>query len=146
MKSKPQLDLDGVSVKGCTIIYAPAGQAGEYAALATNSYRGCGHKCGYCYVPPIIRMDRREFNAGATPRPNFLRLLEKDARKYQALGIIEQVMLSFTTDPYHPGDTSLTRDVLRVRQPGASRSGRAGGNALSPAEASARKRRSGERA
>jgi hypothetical protein len=87
MKSTPQLNPDGVSVKGCKIICAPAGHAGGYSALATNPYRGCGHKCGYCYVPHIIRMDRREFNAGATPRPNFLRLLEKDARKCQALGI-----------------------------------------------------------
>lgn len=107
-----QLNSDGVSVKGCSIIYAPAGQAGEYSPLATNPYRGCGHKCAYCYVPNVLRMPREEFDAGAAPRTDFLRLLEKDARKYQALGITEQVMLSFTTDPYHPGDTALTRDVL----------------------------------
>jgi DNA repair photolyase len=105
-----------VSVKGCTIIYAPAGQAGEYLALATNPYRGCGNRCIYCYVPVVLRMERREFDASAVPRPNFLHLLEKDARKYQALGITEQVMLSFTTDPYHPGDTSLTREVLQLLQ------------------------------
>lgn len=110
----PQLNPDGLSVKGCSIIYAPSGQAGEYSALATNPYRGCGHKCAYCYVPNVLRMPREEFDAGAIPRPDFLRMLEKDARKYQALGITEQVMLSFTTDPYHPGDTSLTRQVLEV--------------------------------
>lgn len=44
----PALNDDGISVKGCSIIYAPAGQAGEYAPLATNPYRGCGHKCSYC--------------------------------------------------------------------------------------------------
>src|SRR5215469_2850199 len=110
---EPQLNPDGVSVKGCSIIYAPAGQAGEYSPLAVNPYRGCGHRCGYCYVPRQLRMDRKEFDAGALPRPNFLSLLEKDAIKYQALGITEQVMLSFTTDPYHPGDTSLTRVVLQ---------------------------------
>ena len=27
---------DGVSLKGCSYIYAPAGQAGEYAPLAAN--------------------------------------------------------------------------------------------------------------
>jgi DNA repair photolyase len=112
----PQLNPDGVSVQGCNIIYAPAGQAGEYAALATNPYRGCGHKCDYCYVPGVLRMDRKEFDAGAVARPGFLRLLEKDASKYRALGITEQVMLSFTTDPYHPGDTTFTRDVLKVLQ------------------------------
>jgi len=108
----PALNPDGVSVKGCAIVYAPAGQAGEYAALATNPYRGCGHECLYCYAPGVLRMDRREYNAGAIPRQDFLQRLEKDARKYQALGIREQVMLSFTTDPYHPGDTTLTRQTL----------------------------------
>jgi DNA repair photolyase len=79
---KPQLNPDGVSVKGCKIIYAPAGQAGEYSPLATNPYRGCGHKCRYCYVPAAIYMPREEFDAGANPRPDFLKQLEKDAVKY----------------------------------------------------------------
>src|SRR5215472_2137732 len=30
-------------------IYPPRGQAGEYAPLACNPYRGCGHGCVYCY-------------------------------------------------------------------------------------------------
>lgn len=106
------LNPDGRSVKGCSIIYAPRGQAGEYAPLATNPYRGCGHKCSYCYVPKVLRMSRPEFDAGANPRPNFMKMLKKDAEKYNALGVTEQVMLSFTTDPYHPGDNSLTREVL----------------------------------
>lgn len=113
---KPKLNPDGVSVKGCTIIYAPAGQAGEYSPLAANPYSGCGHGCAYCYVPAAIHMLRSEFDAGAIPRQTFLERLEKDARKYQALGITEQVMLSFTTDPYHPGDTALTRDVIKMIQ------------------------------
>src|SRR5580704_17538619 len=91
----PTLNQDGVSVKGCTYIYAPRGQAGEYAPLATNPYRGCGHACAYCYVPLHIKMKRPEFAAGANLRPDFLAELTKDARKYQALGITEQVMLSF---------------------------------------------------
>ena len=110
------LNPDGWSVKGCSIIYAPAGQAGEYAKLATNPYRGCGHQCAYCYVPSVLRMTRAEFDAGATDRPEFLAKLRKDAAKYQAHGITEQVMLSFTTDPYHPGHTGLTRETLKVLQ------------------------------
>ena len=31
-----ELNADGISVKGCSFIYAPAGQAGEYAPLAAN--------------------------------------------------------------------------------------------------------------
>jgi DNA repair photolyase len=111
-----EFNPDGVSVKGCSIIYAPAGQAGEYAPLACNPYRGCGHGCAYCYVPNVLKMPRPEFDAGAIPRDDFLAALTKDARKYQALGSREQVMLSFTTDPYHPGNNSLTRDALKVIQ------------------------------
>ena len=109
----PKINDDGWSVAGCSIIYAPRGQAGEYAKLATNPYRGCGHKCAYCYVPAVLRMERAEFDQGATNRPGFLDLLRKDAAKYRAAGIAEQVMLSFTTDPYHPGDNAPTRQVLQ---------------------------------
>lgn len=105
---------DGYSVRGCSYIYAPAGQAGEYAPLAANPYRGCGHKCAYCYVPLVLKMTRESFDAGAVERPGFLVAIEKDAKKYQQLGSREQVMLSFTTDPYHPGDNRLTRQTLEV--------------------------------
>lgn len=110
------INPDGWSIAGCSMIYAPRGQAGEYSKLATNPYRGCGHACAYCYVPAVLRMPRPEFDAGATPRPNFLDALRRDATKYQAAGIAEQVMLSFTTDPYHPGDNRLTRPALEVIQ------------------------------
>ena len=110
----PVVNPDGVSIKGCNIIYAPAGQAGEYAALAANPYRGCGHACAYCYVPAVIKMTRPEFDAGAFPRPNFIELLRRDAQKYRAAGITEQVMLSFTTDPFNPFDMSLTRPTIEA--------------------------------
>jgi DNA repair photolyase len=113
-KRTPKINPDGVSVSGCSIIYAPRGQAGEYAPLATNPYRGCGHKCAYCYVPDVLRMSRQEFDNGATPRPGFLDNLRKDARKYQAAGLNGQVMLSFTTDPFNPCDTSLTRPTIET--------------------------------
>lgn len=110
----PQLNPDGFSVQGCSFIYAPRGQAGEYSKLAANPYRGCGHSCLYCYVPDVIGITREEFDAGAKDRETFRRGLRRDAAKYQALGVREQVMLSFTTDPYHPFDTSLTRETIEV--------------------------------
>lgn len=100
--------------KGRTHIYAPRGQAGEYAPLAANPYRGCGHACAYCYVPLVTKQQRGEFDAGAVPREDYLHKLSRDAAKFQTAGITEQVMLSFTTDPYHPGDTTLTRSTLEV--------------------------------
>jgi hypothetical protein len=102
------------ALPGCSYIYAPAGQAGEYSPLAANPYRGCGHGCAYCYVPKVLRMDRAEFDAGAVERPNYLFHLTKDARKYQAAGITEQVMFSFTTDVYSPSATLLTRNSIEV--------------------------------
>lgn len=69
-----------------------------------------------CYVPQVIKMNRADFDAVAVPRPNFIDLLRKDARKYQACGITEQVMLSFTTDPFNPSDTSRTRPTIETLQ------------------------------
>ena len=108
--------IENGAIKGCSYIYAPRGQAGEYSALATNPYRGCGHKCAYCYVPKVLRMERSEFDSAANTRPNYLQSLLKDAKKYQAAGITEQVMLSFTTDPYHPFDTATTTKTIQILQ------------------------------
>jgi hypothetical protein len=57
-------------------------------------------------------MDRKEFDAGAILRPKFLDGLARDTKLYQLAGITEQVMLSFTSDPYHRGDTLPTRETL----------------------------------
>jgi DNA repair photolyase len=122
---KQQLDLFGApvlavpvradgSVKGSKVIYAPTGPAGEYALLATNPYRGCGHSCSYCSVPHTTHQDRREFNAGALLRPDYIANLRKDAAKYQAAGITEQVLITFISDPYHPGDTTPTRTTIEI--------------------------------
>lgn len=108
----PTVNPDGVSIKGCSIIYAPKGQAGEYAPLATNPYRGCGHGCAYCYVPLVTKQPRAEFDAGAVAREGFKGRFLDEADKYRRAGIAGQVLLSFTTDPYHPGDTDLTRWTL----------------------------------
>jgi DNA repair photolyase len=104
------------AIPGCSYIYAPKGQAGEYAPLAANPYRGCSHHCLYCYVPNVLKMPREEFDAAAIPRPNYLDNLRKDARKYQAAGITEQVFFSFTTDVYQNSNRSLTRPSLQIVQ------------------------------
>jgi hypothetical protein len=109
----PVVNPDG-SVKGSTVIYAPKGPPLEYAPLATNPFRGCGHSCTYCPVPITTHQDRAEFNAGAILRPNYLANLRRDAALYQAAGISEQVLIAFITDPYHPADTTPTRAAIEM--------------------------------
>lgn len=98
------------------MIYEPKGQAGEYAAWAANPYRGCGHKCAYCYVPLVTKQPRKEFDDGAVLRDGwFEKLTGELARKLDNRKLADvQVMLSFTTDPYHPGNTEPTRDTLTI--------------------------------
>jgi hypothetical protein len=59
-------------------------------------------------------MSREQFDAGAEERKNFRVNLMRDAARCQEQGVTEQVMLSFTSDPYHPFDTTLTRHTLEV--------------------------------
>ena len=109
-----RLNPDGYSIESCKIIYAPKGRAGEYSRLATNPYTGCGHACVYCYVPLVLRMKKEAFDSRSVERKDYLAKLEKDAQKYHSIGTKEQVLLSFTTDPYHPFDNSLTRETLKT--------------------------------
>lgn len=75
-------------------IYEPKGKAREYAELACNLYRGCAHRCVYCYAPAALHMQREAF-AKPVPRPGILDALAKDAPKYAG----KEVLLSFTCDP-----------------------------------------------
>jgi DNA repair photolyase len=111
----PVIKPDG-SVPGASVIYAPTGSALEYAALATNPYKGCGHSCKYCWVPDITHQDRAEFNAGAVLKPDYLGKLRKDAALYRQAGVTEQILIAFSTDPYHPAEheTATTRTVLEI--------------------------------
>lgn len=106
-------------IKGCRYIYTPSGPANEYAPLASNpSAYGCGHGCNYCYVPLFMKMNADEkvaFHAGFKPRKHYLAHLRKDAEKYQAAGITDQVLFSFLTDVYSPS-ASLTRPSLEIVQ------------------------------
>lgn len=102
--------------KNLKILYRPRGEAEEYGTIAANIYRGCPHRCAYCYCPQVLRMPRQEFYDGGEPRVGVLAALERDAVKCAAAGISEQVFLCFTTDPYHPKDTTTTREAIRILQ------------------------------
>lgn len=92
-------------VKGADVIYRPAGNAGEYAPLATNPFKGCGHSCKYCYVPLATHIDRKLFNAGAVYRgPEYERRLDRDINRHRHLSgtPAEQIFITFSSDPFHP--------------------------------------------
>lgn len=117
---------DQPNVRGADVIYRPAGNAGEYAPLATNPYKGCGHKCAYCYVPRATHIERPIFDEGAIPREGYGERLRHDVERYRAAGICDghpadQVFITFSSDPYHPGDVTPTvRAIVALIEGGMS--------------------------
>lgn len=94
------------------LIYEPKGRAREYAPLATNIYRGCSHLCRYCYAPDCLFTSRGAFGV-VHERPDFLRLLEIEAKKLTPID--GRILLCFTCDPYPDGiDTTTTRETINI--------------------------------
>lgn len=96
------------------IIYEPKGRAREYAHLAANLYKGCGHGCKYCYAPGVLRETRETFHSGVWLRDKGLCEFEWDCQKLA--GTKNRVLLCFTCDPYprHISDASHTRKAIRI--------------------------------
>jgi DNA repair photolyase len=101
-------------IKGADVIYRPAGNAGEYAPLATNPWKGCGHGCKYCYVPNATHIDRALFNEAAVLRPDYFERLARDLVRHRHLsgGPNEQIFITFSSDPFHLGDLEPTEKVM----------------------------------
>jgi DNA repair photolyase len=98
------------------LIYTPGGKAREYSPLAINIYKGCDHGCEYCYVTPMMtRFNDKYVHENVAERENYINALQKEATKKQKC---EQVLLSFTTDPYNKLDDELelTRKTLDILQ------------------------------
>lgn len=97
------------------VIYRPKGRALEYSFLALNLYRGCSHRCGYCYVPGMLRMSRQQWES-LTPqaRGDVTAQLRRDAKQFA--GTNERVLLCFTSDPYSPeaAASRVTRQALAI--------------------------------
>lgn len=99
-----------------SMIYEPRGRAREYAPLAANLYRGCGHACRYCYAPAATYQERQAFYAAPRVRPDVIRQLRREAPAYAG----QQVLLCFTCDPYQPLDDvhQLTRQAIQALHAG----------------------------
>ncbi|MCX6685620.1 MAG: radical SAM protein [Methanoregula sp.] len=98
-----------------SIIYEPRGKAREYCELAANLYRGCSHRCTYCYAPATLYMSREEF-CRPSVRIDVINKFEKDATILERIGEKRPILLSFTTDPYQPLDIKeqLTRKAIQI--------------------------------
>lgn len=105
-----------VIAKKTGVIYNPSGRAAEYCRWACNLYRGCEHGCRYCYVPVMTNSSHDNFSMIAEPRKDILKKLEQDAAYQSKNGLNENILLSFTSDPYQPIEENLfiTRKALEI--------------------------------
>ena len=75
------------------IIYEPSGGAKEYAPLAVNLYKGCDHRCIYCFGPSTLRKEREIFHTKNQPKKDALTKFAKDAEKLNAAGDDREILL-----------------------------------------------------
>ena len=68
-----------------------------------NPYRGCSHRCAYCYVPHVLRLSRKTWGSFVEAKKNIPTVLARElAKKKQGV-----VGLSTVTDPYQPLEKKL---------------------------------------
>ncbi len=75
-----------------------------------NPYKGCQHKCAYCYVPNVLRVNRDQWGEYVEIKTNIPLVLSKELRKKKP-GVVG---VSTVTDPYQPVEKKykLTRHCL----------------------------------
>lgn len=75
-----------------------------------NPYRGCQHKCAYCYVPNVLRIKRSNWGSFVDVKKNIPNVLSKELKNKKH----DVVAISTVTDPYQPIEKkyNLTRYCL----------------------------------
>ena len=75
-----------------------------------NPYRGCQHNCCYCYVPNILRIERKDWGSFVDVKTNIPVVLANELKKKKP----GMVGISTVTDPYQPIESKykLTRYCL----------------------------------
>ncbi len=96
------------------VIYEPKGKAREYSPLAVNFYKGCDHKCVYCYAPAIMRKTREDYSKNVNERNNIVAQFKKDAERLAYSD--KQILFNFMGDPYCHADVEYrtTRECLKI--------------------------------
>ena len=92
-------------------IYEPRGRAREYSPFAMNYFKGCDHGCRYCYVPRMMKVFNSQY-CHDDVSVNMKGLWKEAERFSKSKNCGEQVLLSFTGDPYCGLESGETRDVL----------------------------------
>ena len=75
-----------------------------------NPYRGCQHNCTYCYVPNVLKINRKEWGTFVDIKTNIPVILSKELHKKKP----GTIGISTITDPYQPVEKKyqLTRYCL----------------------------------
>lgn len=95
-------------------IYKPRGRALEYADYALNIYRGCPHRCTYCFAPDVLRKTKEEFHSNCDPRKEIIKSVEKQLNSTDEF-YGKEIHLCFCCDPYPNGyDAFTTRAIIHA--------------------------------
>jgi DNA repair photolyase len=93
----------------CKTALSPSSLPGLSYSL--NPYRGCQHRCTYCYAPHVLRIHRKFWDTKIEVKTNIPLILAKELPR-KKLGVIG---ISTVTDPYQPLEQKyqLTRSCLK---------------------------------
>ena len=102
------------------IIYKPTGSAAEYAYYGLNIYKGCTHKCKYCYCAQMKHIDAKQYFSSPAPKSKIIDRLRADCRtlinKHGSSDKVPEVLMSFQGDVYQPVEKQLglTRYAIEI--------------------------------
>ena len=93
-------------------IYEPKGRAKEYCEHAVNIFRGCSHRCTYCYGPDVLHITKEEYYQ-PKHRSGLLEAMQRQLATDAYDG--REIQLCFIGDPYDRGmDTEETREAIKL--------------------------------
>jgi len=83
----------------------------ESTDYALNPYKGCEHRCVYCYSPYVIHMPLEEWNGVVYVKRNLPTVLDKELKKKKGF-----ITIGTVTDAYQPAEKKyeITRKSLEV--------------------------------
>jgi len=95
---------------GCRSALSPSRLYGYDYSL--NPYRGCAHRCAYCYAPSIINVDREGWGRIVEVRRSMPAVLARELKRMER-GVVG---ISTVTDPYQPQEERLELTRMCLKQ------------------------------